>query len=120
MVFPGHGTITALTGNVTGAMTLEAIGSLLIAFVASYFLYRFGKFIFGAMDRAEQYGEQSYRNRAYIKLMVTGLQAGMLKQVAVDEKIALDEEIKLIPTDSNNKVAEEIKTKLMKDIKTFE
>jgi hypothetical protein len=119
MVFLEHGVTTSLTGNLSGAMMIEAFGSLFLAIVAAYVLYRFARFVFDALDRAEEYSEQSYRSRAYIKLMVTGLQAGMLKQVAESEKVDLAKEIELIPTDGNNPISKEIKQKLMKDIKDY-
>jgi hypothetical protein len=120
MPFPYHETATTLTGNISGAMMVEALGSLFIAIVAAYVLYRFAKFIFDAMDRAEEYSEQSYRSRAYIKLMITGIQAGLLKQVAEAEKINLEDEIKNIPTDGNNPIGKQIKDKLLKDVRNFE
>ena len=120
MPFPYHETATTLTGNISGAMMVEALGSLFIAIVAAYILYRFARFMFDAIDRAEEYSEQSYRSRAYIKLMITGIQAGMLKQVAEAEKISLAEEVAAIPTDGDNKVGKQIKDKLLKDIRNFE
>lgn len=103
----GYETLTYLTGNVTMAETITAVGGLAILGAAAYLFYVVARAYKSIVEDAQ---ERSVAKTAYCK-MVYALKCGIIKQAAEADNIEL-----IYPKTEERTLIESIKDDVREDI----
>jgi hypothetical protein len=109
---------STFVANLTVPYIIEATGAFLITLALASFLFRFFRYLMRGLERAEELAERNYQAQEHLSLMVTAVQAGLIKKIATDNKIVIDDEIKEFPEmiDADTELAAKMKQRLQKKI----
>jgi hypothetical protein len=106
--------LTQLTGDLSSAFFLQALGGLILITALSLILYKLYRLVMNMMEAAEQFNIQKYRNNMYYHTVCTAFKVAIIKDDAKDIKI--EEEMKNIPTESNTSITDALRKQIAEDM----
>ena len=107
-------TLTQLTGNLSAAYALEAIGGLIISIALAIVLLKFVRVFINMAEAAEKFSEQKYRNNTYYHTVVTAFKVAVIKEDGKD--LNIEEEMGKIPTSQKESLTERLRKEIAEDI----